>query len=57
MCCDDARRENAFPLIASIGIHAKIGGVVTAQPEISIISKCIDSTQKIEPHVISHKYT
>lgn len=39
------------------GIRAKIGGVVTAQPEISIVSRCLDSTLESKPYIIIHKYT
>jgi hypothetical protein len=38
-------------------IRAKIGGVVTAEPEISIASKCLDSIIAKEIYVITHKYT
>jgi hypothetical protein len=41
----------------SNGIRAKIGGIVTSQPEIRIASRCLDSVLKSQPYVITHKYT
>lgn len=49
--------ESVRDYYTSKGIRARIGGVVTEQHEINIVSKCLDSTLKSEPHVIRHKYT
>ncbi len=38
------------------GIRAKIGGVIKAQPEISVASRCLDSVLG-KQYVITHKYT
>ncbi|NIO44829.1 MAG: hypothetical protein GTN36_04750 [Candidatus Aenigmarchaeota archaeon] len=48
--------ESIVDYYNSKGIRAKIGGVVIAQPEINITSKCLDSTLKSKPHIINHKY-
>ncbi len=41
----------------SNGIRARIGGVVTALPEISIASRCIGSALQSGTYVITHRYT
>jgi hypothetical protein len=41
----------------SKGLNARIGGILTTKPEISIVSRCLDSTLVKGPYVITHKYT
>lgn len=38
-------------------IPAKIGGIVTTNPEIRIASKCLESTLRNKDYFITHKYT
>ncbi len=40
----------------SNGIRARIGGVVTALPEISVASRCLDSALRSERYVVTHRY-
>lgn len=41
----------------SNGIQARIGGVVTASPAITIASRCLDSILRGEKYIVAHRYT
>ncbi len=49
--------DSVIEYYSANGIRAKVGGVITTQPQINITSRCLDSTLQNRPYIVTHKYT